>query len=87
MIFIHGGGWLGNDKYADIGYMKKTVSEIVRSSLHSPLSITGLQRKPFSPRKSRIAIAQFPIWLTMQINTALISSAVMGFSAGGHWPR
>ena len=29
VIFIHGGGWLGNDKYADIGYMKKTVAEIV----------------------------------------------------------
>src|SRR5688572_29624728 len=29
VIFIHGGGWLVNDKYADIGYMKKTVSEIV----------------------------------------------------------
>ncbi len=29
VIFIHGGGWLSNDKYADIGYMKKTVAEIV----------------------------------------------------------
>lgn len=31
VIFIHGGGWLSNDKYADIGYMKKTVAEIVSS--------------------------------------------------------
>lgn len=31
VIYIHGGGWLGNDKYADIGYMKKTVLEIVSS--------------------------------------------------------
>ena len=31
VIFVHGGGWLGNDKYADIGYMKKTVAEIVSS--------------------------------------------------------
>src|SRR5215217_8371040 len=29
VIFIHGGGWLSNDKYADMGYMKKTVAEIV----------------------------------------------------------
>ena len=29
VILIHGGGWLSNDKYADIGYMKKTVAEIV----------------------------------------------------------
>ena len=31
VILIHGGGWLVNDKYADIGYMKKTVAEIVDS--------------------------------------------------------
>src|SRR6187551_3654287 len=31
VIFIHGGGWLTNDKYADMGYMKKTVAEIVSS--------------------------------------------------------
>jgi len=29
LILIHGGGWLSNDKYADIGYMKKTVAEII----------------------------------------------------------
>ena len=31
VILIHGGGWLSNDKYADIGYMKKTVAEIINS--------------------------------------------------------
>ena len=31
VVFIHGGGWLVNDKYADIGYMKKTVAEIISS--------------------------------------------------------
>ncbi len=31
VILIHGGAWLSNDKYADIGYMKKTVAEIVSS--------------------------------------------------------
>jgi acetyl esterase/lipase len=30
-MFIHGGGWLSNDNYADIRYMKKTVAEIVSS--------------------------------------------------------
>jgi acetyl esterase/lipase len=29
VVFVHGGGWLVNDKYADIGYMKKTVAEIL----------------------------------------------------------
>jgi acetyl esterase/lipase len=29
VIFIHGGGWLDNDKYADMGYMRKTVAEVL----------------------------------------------------------
>jgi acetyl esterase/lipase len=29
VILIHGGGWLSNDKYADLGYMKKTIVELV----------------------------------------------------------
>ncbi len=29
IILIHGGGWLANDKYADLGYMKKTIAELV----------------------------------------------------------
>ena len=31
VIFVHGGGWISNDKYADMGYMKKTIAEIVSS--------------------------------------------------------
>ncbi|WP_414635393.1 hypothetical protein [Agriterribacter sp.] len=27
VILIHGDGWLVNDKYAGLGYMKKTVAE------------------------------------------------------------
>jgi acetyl esterase/lipase len=29
IVLIHGGGWLVNDKYADLGYMKKTIVELV----------------------------------------------------------
>jgi acetyl esterase/lipase len=29
VILIHGGGWWANDKYADLGYMKKTIAELV----------------------------------------------------------
>jgi acetyl esterase/lipase len=29
VILIHGGGWWVNDKYADLGYMKKTIAELV----------------------------------------------------------
>jgi acetyl esterase/lipase len=29
VVWIHGGAWMMNDKYADMGYMKETVRSIV----------------------------------------------------------
>ena len=29
VVFIHGGGWIGNDKYADMGYMPNTVAAML----------------------------------------------------------
>jgi acetyl esterase/lipase len=86
VIFIHGGGWLSNDKYADIGYMKKTVAEIVAS---------GFAMASIDYRFSTQAV--FPA--QMQDCNRAISFlydnadkygfdknrfAVIGFSAGGH---
>ena len=86
MIFVHGGGWLVNDKYADIGYMKKTVAEIVAS---------GFALASIDYRFSTQAV--FPA--QMQDCNRAVSFlydnadkygfdknrfAVMGFSAGGH---
>lgn len=86
VIFIHGGGWLSNDKYADIGYMKKTVAEIISS---------GFALASIDYRFSTQAV--FPA--QMQDCNRAISFlydnadkygfdknrfAVMGFSAGGH---
>lgn len=31
VVLIHGGGWLANDKYADLGYMKKTIVDLVNN--------------------------------------------------------
>lgn len=86
VIFIHGGGWLVNDKYADMGYMKKTVAEIISS---------GFALASIDYRFATQAI--FPA--QMQDCNRAISFlydnadkygfdknrfAVMGFSAGGH---
>jgi len=86
VILIHGGGWLSNDKYADIGYMKKTVAEIVSS---------GFALASIDYRFSTQAV--FPA--QMQDCNRAISFlydnagkygfdknrfALMGFSAGGH---
>lgn len=86
MIFIHGGGWLSNDKYADMGYMKKTVEEIVGS---------GFAMASIDYRFSTQAV--FPAQM-LDCNRAISflydnaekhgfdkgRFAVMGFSAGGH---
>jgi acetyl esterase/lipase len=86
VIFVHGGGWLSNDKYADMGYMKKTVAEIVSS---------GFALASIDYRFSTQAV--FPAQL-QDCNRAVSflydnadtygfdksRFAVMGFSAGGH---
>jgi acetyl esterase/lipase len=86
VIFIHGGGWLSNDKYADIGYMKKTVAEMVSS---------GFAMASIDYRFSTQAV--FPAQM-LDCNRAISflydnadkygfdknRFAVMGFSAGGH---
>lgn len=86
VVFIHGGGWLSNDKYADMGYMKETVSEI----LESGFALASIDYR-FSTQ------ATFPAQM-LDCNAAvsyLVENAakygldtdrmvVMGFSAGGH---
>jgi acetyl esterase/lipase len=86
VILIHGGGWLSNDKYADIGYMKKTVAAIISSGV----AIASIDYR-FSTQ------AVFPAQI-QDCNRAVSflydnadkygfdkkRFAVMGFSAGGH---
>lgn len=86
VIFIHGGGWLSNDKYADMGYMKKTVAEVVSS---------GFALASIDYRFSTQAV--FPAQM-QDCNRAIAylydnadkygldknRFSVMGFSAGGH---
>ena len=86
VIFIHGGGWLGNDKYADMGYMKKTVAEIVSS---------GYALASIDYRFSTQAVFPAQIQDCNRAVSFLYDHAaqygfdtnrfgVMGFSAGGH---
>jgi acetyl esterase/lipase len=86
VILVHGGGWLSNDKYADIGYMKKTVYELVSN---------GFALASIDYRFSTQAV--FPAQI-LDCNRAISflydnadkygfdrnRFAVMGFSAGGH---
>jgi len=86
VILIHGGGWLSNDKYADIGYMKKTVAEIISS---------GFALASIDYRFSTQAVFPAQIQDCNRAVSFLYDNAgrygldknrfaVMGFSAGGH---
>ncbi len=86
IVFIHGGGWLVNDKYADIGYMGNTVSAIINEGY----ALASIDYRFASQ-------ATFPA-LIQDCNKALSflcdkadtfhldpnKIAIMGFSAGGH---
>lgn len=86
VIFIHGGGWLSNDKYADMGYMKKTIAEIVAA---------GYALASIDYRFSTQAVFPAQIQDCNRAVSFLYDNAdkygfdknrfaVMGFSAGGH---
>ncbi len=86
VIFVHGGGWLSNNKYADMGYMKKTVAEIVAS---------GFALASIDYRFSTQAIFPAQMQDCNRAVSFLYDNAekygldktrfvVMGFSAGGH---
>src|SRR5690606_22113657 len=86
LFFIHGGGWLSNDKYADVNDIKAAVKEVVEKG---PASVSIDYR--FSTE------ARFPAQI-QDCNKATSDSyesadkdgidndkfAVMGFAAGGH---
>lgn len=86
VIWVHGGGWLSNDKYADMGYMKATIAEILKS---------GYGLASIDYRFSTDAV--FPAQI-QDCNKAVAflhenakkygldkdRFALMGFSAGGH---
>lgn len=86
VIFVHGGGWLSNDKYADMGYMKNTVSQLVQN---------GYAIASIDYRFSTQAVFPAQIQDCNQAMSFLVDNAkkygfdteriaVMGFSAGGH---
>lgn len=86
IVFIHGGGWIVNNKYADFGYMKNTVAQIINS---------GYAIASIDYRFATQAI--FPAQI-QDCNSAVSylfenaekygfdkeRFAIMGFSSGGH---
>lgn len=86
LVFIHGGGWIGNDKYADMGYMPNTVAAM----LNNGMAVASIDYR-FATQ------AVFPLILqdcnkavsflydnADKYNLDRSKIALMGFSAGGH---
>ncbi|PWK23831.1 acetyl esterase/lipase [Arcicella aurantiaca] len=86
VVFIHGGGWIGNDKYADMGYMPNTVAAM----LENGMAVASIDYR-FATQAVFPAILQdcnkavsFLYDNAEKYNLDKNRIALMGFSAGGH---
>lgn len=86
VVWIHGGAWMSNDKYADMGYMKSTLKEFIEK---------GYAVASIDYRWSTMAIFPAQIQDCNQALEFLYQNAdkykldknrmaLIGFSAGGH---
>jgi acetyl esterase/lipase len=86
VVWIHGGAWMLNDKYADMGYMKNTVKNFLDSgyalaSIDYRYSTTAAF--PAQIQDCNRAI-QFLYDHASQYRIDKTKMALIGFSAGGH---
>ncbi|AEI46914.1 alpha/beta hydrolase [Runella slithyformis] len=86
VVLIHGGGWIGNDKYADMGYMPNTVAAM----LNTGMAVASIDYR-FAMNAVFPAILQdcnkavsFLYDNAAQYGLDKNRIALMGFSAGGH---
>ncbi len=86
LVWIHGGAWNHNDKYADMGYMKKTI----RSFLENGYALASIDyrhstTKIFPAQIHDCAQAlEFLHTNAAKYNIDRKRIALVGFSAGGH---
>lgn len=86
IVFIHGGGWLSNDKYSDMGYMKETVSEILESGFAlASIDYRWSTQAAFPAQMLDCnAAISFLVDNADKYGLDIDRMALMGFSAGGH---
>lgn len=86
VVWVHGGAWMMNDKYADMGYMKNTVKGFLDSgyalaSIDYRHSTTAIF--PAQIQDCNVAI-EFLYKHASKYKIDKNKIAVVGFSAGGH---
>jgi acetyl esterase/lipase len=86
VVFIHGGGWISNDKYADMGYMPNTIAAL----LENGMAVASIDYR-FATQAVFPAILQdcnkavsFLYDSAEKYSFDKGKIALMGFSAGGH---
>ena len=86
VVLIHGGGWIVNDKYADMGYMPNTIAAI----LNNGMAVASIDYR-FATQAVFPAILQdcnkavsFLFDNADKYSLDKNNIALMGFSAGGH---
>jgi len=86
IIWIHGGAWMSNDKYADMGYMKNTVKGFIDSGY--ALASIDYRYSTDAPFPAQIRDCNQAVeWLFQHAADFGLDKerfAVIGFSAGGH---
>lgn len=71
VVFIHGGGWIGNDKYADMGYMPNTVAAMLNNGMAVASIDYCFAMQPVFPailQSCKTVIRLFLFYTTMPIN-------------------
>ncbi|MHA8053875.1 alpha/beta hydrolase fold domain-containing protein [Aquirufa sp. OSTEICH-129A] len=86
VVFIHGGGWLVNDKYADMGYMGNTLTAMINQGFAVASIDYRWASQAIFPAQIQDS-NQALIYLVEQADKYHLDKnkiAIMGFSAGGH---
>ncbi len=86
VVFIHGGAWMLNDKYADMGYMQRTINEIVGSGYALASIDYRYSTEAVFPAQLQDCTRAIAFLYDHAAGYGLDRSriALMGFSAGGH---
>ena len=86
VIWIHGGAWMSNDKYADMSYMQNTIRDLINNGY--AIASIDYRWSTMAPFPAQIqdcnAAIEYIYQNAAQYNIDDSRIALMGFSAGGH---